>query len=210
MDEGCKVKKYPKGKGNQQKIKKKTEVKKEKMFKVLEVKICLSQTEISKEYEQFIKQNITGEMTKENFIKSSKLPGDDQGFMASSLFRVFDEDNSGTMNFSEYMMASNCSNLGSAQNKLEWIFKVFDEDGGGSIDIDEVIKLVIGLFNMGGGKEDKEVLLACVLDILDVIELDSNGEITRDEFVNNAMKSGFIQNLIGDDDEVCREEFKGI
>ena len=40
-----------------------------------------------------------------------------------------------------------------------------NEDGGGSIDIDELIKLVIGLFNMDGGEEDNEVLLACFLDI---------------------------------------------
>ena len=55
---------------------------------------------------------------------------------------------------------------------------------------------MIGLFNMGGEGEDKEVLLACVLDILEVIDGDGDGEITRDEFVTNAMKSGFIQNLL--------------
>ena len=116
-------------------------------------------------YNKFMEQNSTGKMTKANFVKSLKLPGDEKGFMAESLFRVFDDDVSGTMDFKEYMIASNCTNLSSAQDKLEWIFKVFDEDGGGSIDIDELIKLVIGLFNMDGGEEDNEVLLACFLDI---------------------------------------------
>ena len=87
---------------------------------------------------------------------------------------------------------------------LEWIFKVFDEDGGGTIDIDELIKIVIGLFNMSGEKADREIILACVIELLDVIDEDGNEEITIDEFVNNGMKSGFIRNLMeffSDDDQ---------
>ena len=189
-------KKSKKGKSN-----KTNKAGKEAMFKALEVKIGLSQADIAEKHKTFMKQNPTGEMSKEVFMKSSNLSGDQKGFMAESLFRIFDEDDSGTMDFNEFMMASNCTHLSSAKDKLEWIFKVFDEDGGGSIDIDEVIKLVIGLFNMNGKEEDKEVLLACVLDILEVIEVDSNGEITRDEFVNNAMKSGFIQNILGGEEK---------
>jgi Ca2+-binding EF-hand superfamily protein len=59
---------------------------------------------------------------------------------------------------------------------------------------------VIGLFNLGGENADKEVLLACVLEILEVLDVNKDGEITRDEFVNNATKSGFINNLLGIDD----------
>ena len=172
------------------------------MFRTLEVKIGLSQKDIGEKYQKFMKKHPTGDMSKKEYIEASKHLGM-QGYMAESLFRVFDEDGSGTMDFGEFMMASNCTSMSSPKDKLEWIFKVFDEDGGGSIDIDEVIRLVIGLFNMGGEDEDKEVLLACVIDIIEVIDVDGDGEISRDEFVKNAMKSGFIKNLldIGDDDD---------
>ena len=86
---------------------------------------------------------------------------------------------------------------------------MFDADGGGSIDIDEVINIVIGLFNMNGEIKDKEEILAAVIEIVDIIDEDGNGEITRDEFVNNAMKSGFIRNLMEffneDEDENKKE-----
>ena len=172
------------------------------MFRTLEVKIGLSQKDIVEKYKKFTKKHPSGEMSKKEYIEASKHFGM-KGYMAESLFRVFDEDGSGTMDFGEFMMASNCTSMSSPKDKLEWIFKVFDEDGGGSIDIDEVIRLVIGLFNMGGEDEDKEVLLACVIDIIEVIDVDGDGEISRDEFVKNAMKSGFIKNLldIGDDDD---------
>ena len=48
---------------------------------------------------------------------------------------------------------------------------------------------------------DKEVLLSCVQEILEAIDEDNDGEITREEFVENAMKSSFIRNLIGEDGE---------
>ena len=179
----------------------KEKARKEAAFRHLETKLELSQKQIVVKYNNFMKNYPTGEMTKEEFIENSKKMGTMKRCISESIFRVFDEDNSGTMDFEEFMMASNCSNMSSPEDKLSWIFGVFDEDGSGSIDNDEVIKLVIGLFNMNGKVEDKEVILACVLDIFDVIDIDGDGEITRDEFVNNAMKSGFIQNLMDEKDD---------
>ena len=160
------------------------------MFKTLEVKLGFSAHQIGVKYKEFMKKHPTGEMTKEEFIEASKQLGDMKRCMEESLFRVFDEDDSGTMDFGEFMIASNCTNMSSPKGKLEWIFRVFDEDGEGSIDIDEAIRL-----------------LACVLDILEVIDVDGDGEITRDEFVTNALKSGFIQNLL-DEKEDTEDEMQ--
>ena len=164
---------------------------KEGMFKALEGKLSLPKEEISQNYDQFMKTCPNGEMTKAQFLAAQG------GSLAESLFRVFDEDGSGSMDFTEYMLASNCTSLTQPQEKLSWIFNVFDEDGGGSIDIDEVIKLVIGLTNMGGVEAEREVLLACVQDILEAIDVDRDGDITREEFANNAMKSSFIRKMLG-------------
>ena len=163
---------------------------KEETFKMLEKKVSLSKEEIAKNYDDFMALCPTGEMTKTQFME------DQGGVLAESLFRVFDEDNSGKLDFTEYMLASNCTSLSQPEEKLNWIFNVFDEDGGGSIDIDEVIKMVIGLTNMGGVETDKEVLLACVQDILEAVDADRDGDITREEFVDNALKSNFIRNLL--------------
>ena len=82
------------------------------------------------------------------------------------LYRVFDDDQSGTMDFEEFVLATNCTSLSDPLAKVRWhvslwrrqfwlkcslliwyfphswIFDVFDEDGGGTIELDEVIKLV--------------------------------------------------------------------
>ena len=176
-------KRMRKGKGSQRE-----KCNNEEMISMLEAKLSLSKEELSDNYDQFMKTCPNGEMTKAQFLK------DEEGLMAESLFRVFDEDGSGSMDFTEYMLASNCTSLTKPEEKLTWIFNVFDEDGGGSIDIDEVIKLVIGLTTMG--EPEKEVLLACVQDILEAIDVNRDGDITREEFVNNAMNSNIIRNLL--------------
>ena len=64
-------------------------------------------------------------------------------------------------------------NINSTKNIfIDWLFKVFDEDGGGTIDLDEVIKIVIGLYNMNGEKVDREVLLACTIELMEILDAD--------------------------------------
>ena len=78
--------------------------------------------------------------------------------MAESLFRVFDEDNSGNLNFFEYLQvhdhgnrdtetetdwqANSVTDLDSNEDKLNWIFMAFDQDGGGFIDVQVMNNLI--------------------------------------------------------------------
>ena len=130
-------KRMRKGKGSQ-----KEESNKEEMVAKLRAKVSLSKEEMSDCYDQFMKNCPNGEMTKAQFLK------DQEGSMAESLFRVFDEDGSGTMDFTEYMLAINATNLDSPEDKLKWMFSVFDKDGGGTISGDEIEALLRGLFEM--------------------------------------------------------------
>ena len=58
--------------------------------------------------------------------------------LAESLFRVFDEDKSGSLSFEEWVEASQAPALDTTEEKLSWIFTAFDSDGGGSIDYEEI------------------------------------------------------------------------
>ena len=63
-----------------------------------------------------------------------------------ALFRVFDEDDSGTLNFFEWFQASNVKDMATIEEKLNWIFTAFDADGGGSIDSEEIMEIVKWMF----------------------------------------------------------------
>ena len=80
---------------------------------------------------------------------------------AEALFRVFDEDNSGTLSFYEYIQATNLKNMKNPEEKLRWIFTAFDADGGGTIDVDEIREIVVWLFRLAGIEEDADLLSSC-------------------------------------------------
>ena len=92
------------------------------MIAALIVKVKLSDTAINKKFEEFMEKYPKGKISKEEFINLPKNVKESGCFPAESVFRVFDQDGNGSLDFSEYMMASNCSNLTSQENILAWIF----------------------------------------------------------------------------------------
>lgn len=72
-------------------------------------------------------------MTKEQFIKVYKdfFPsGSAEGF-CEHVFRTFDTDNSGFIDFKEFLLAINVTSSGTPEQKLEWAFRMYDIDGNG-------------------------------------------------------------------------------
>ena len=100
------------------------------------------------------------------------------------------------MDFPTFMLANNVTNLNTPEDKLDWIFTAFDKDGGGSIDAEEIKDIVVGLFKMAGIDEDDDLIDACVMDIRKAVDSDGDGEITKEEFVGNALKSRFLKNML--------------
>ena len=115
---------------------------------------------------------------------------------AKALFRVFDEDNSGTLTFFEWFQATNVKNMTTPEEKLNWIFTAFDADCGGSIDVDEIRDIVLWMFRFAGIEEDQDLIGACVIDVTATIDVDKDGDISKDEFIKNAMNSPFIADIL--------------
>ncbi len=85
-----------------------------------------------------------GHLTKEQFIKVYKdfFPsGSAEGF-CEHVFRTFDTDNSGCIDFKEFLLAINVTSSGTPEQKLEWAFRMYDIDGNGTIDEKEMIKII--------------------------------------------------------------------
>lgn len=57
-------------------------------------------------------------------------------------FRTFDTDNSGFIDFKEFLLAINVTSSGTPEQKLEWAFRMYDIDGNGTIDEKEMIKII--------------------------------------------------------------------
>ena len=163
---------------------------------LLSQKISVSEEDIIKEHEAFIEKYPSGEMSKEEFIAACMEKDEDSEDSAESLFGIFDEDGSGTMDFIEFMMASNATTLKSLEDKLNWIFNVYDKDGGGTIDPQELRDIVNGLFSMAGIDVPDEILDIRSKEMSAIIDVDGDGEITKEEFIKNAMTCEFISDML--------------
>merc|ERR1712025_366758 len=163
----------------------------DEIVEILSEKCNLNKDEVREKYESFQSNYPEGEITKEQFLETMRNP-----LVAESLFRVFDEDNSGALNFFEYLQAANVTVLDTREDKLNWIFMAFDKDGGGFIDVHEIRDIVTCLFRFTKMDEDQDMLQACVEDLTSIIDKDGDGDISKEEFVKNAVNSTFIDNLL--------------
>ncbi|VDD97822.1 unnamed protein product, partial [Enterobius vermicularis] len=100
--------------------------------------------QIEEWYKGFIKDCPKGHLTKEQFVKVYKefFPsGSAEGF-CEHVFRTFDTDRSGFIDFKEFLLTINVTSSGSAKEKLQWAFKMYDINNDGTIDEFEMIKII--------------------------------------------------------------------
>ena len=168
-----------------------------KMFLTIQMKTGMAEEKVKEQHCSFLKICPNGSMTKKKFVDLSReAVGDQADFLADSLFRVFDIDSSGTMDFIEYMLAINSTSLNSPEDKLKWMFDVFDKDGGGSISAEEIGCILQGLFEMSGQDFEEKDLDQVTREIMEAIDADGDGEVTKAEFIKNAMKSLFVAGML--------------
>ncbi|XP_019961277.1 visinin-like [Paralichthys olivaceus] len=116
----------------------------------LKLNTKFSETEIVQWYENFKRQCPTGRITKEEFqnIYSKFFPDSDANTYAQHVFRSFDTNDDGTLDFKEYIIALHMTSTGKTTRKLEWAFSLFDVDKNGYITKSEVKEICTAIFKL--------------------------------------------------------------
>uniref|UniRef100_A0A3Q3WAF5 EF-hand domain-containing protein n=1 Tax=Mola mola TaxID=94237 RepID=A0A3Q3WAF5_MOLML len=119
-----------------------------------------------------------------------------------NIFRAFDMNNDRKMDFLEYVAAINLVLRGKLEDKLRWTFKVFDSDDNGSLSRHELQKMVKIIYNLKKGSESGGTGTVNVTSeqacdrIFQEIDVNSDGQITLDEFIEGARKSRWLQEFL--------------
>lgn len=109
----------------------------------LKLSTKFTEGEICQWYENFQKQCPTGRITPEEFeqIYARFFPDSDAKSYARHVFRSFDTNDDGTLDFKEYIIALHMTSTGKTTRKLEWAFSLFDVDKNGYINKTEVTEI---------------------------------------------------------------------
>lgn len=98
----------------------------------------------------FLKDCPSGNLTKEEFQKIYRqfFPFGDPSSFADYVFKVFDSDKSGSIDFKEFICALSVTSRGKMEDKLDWAFQLYDIDGDGKISYEEMLAIVEAIYKM--------------------------------------------------------------
>lgn len=114
------------------------------------------------------------------------------------VFRIFDLDHNGYIDFSEFLMSVNLTSSNkNFKKKLEWIFKLYDIDGNGHIDEKEFKKIITAMFNVLD-KNNNEYTDRDdhIKELFRRMDTDNSKSITLDEFVSACCRDQLLVELL--------------
>lgn len=78
------------------------------------------------------------------------FPFGDSTAFAGQLFRLYDADRNGLINFGEYLAGLSITTRGRVGEKIEWAFQLYDQDGDGVISKTDMLLVVDAIYRMMG------------------------------------------------------------
>ena len=110
----------------------------------------MSEDQVRRDFDIFVKQYPTGAMKPTVFKQMvyKMLPISEAEKMESHVLRVYDENNDGVVDFTEFMVMYYIMSDGTPEEVLIKIFRIFDVNSDGVISNAEMVKLITDMYGM--------------------------------------------------------------
>jgi len=148
--------------------------------------------EILKWYSGFMKDCPNGKMRRTQFeeIYCNYFPDGDATKFARHVFRTFDTNVDGHIDFREFMVGLSVTKHGSQDQRLRWAFNMYDLDGNGWITHSEMLDILKAIFKMADNNvrlpRSENTPEKLCYKIFSQMDLNHDGKITLDEFLVGA------------------------
>ena len=158
-----------------------------------------TEQEIKESFFAFLKDHPSGKINQEEFKELLKqaLPKKYVNTMAEHIYRMYDENQDGSIDFKEFMVIFYVMSEGSEEEVLKGIFRAFDTDGNGSLTLDEIKKLVKSIYRLLK-KDDPNLESEKFIADSTFAECDKDGDgkVTREEFIASCLDKGAFTTLL--------------
>merc|ERR1719228_3206943 len=135
----------------------------------------------------FVTDHPDGKMRPKDFreMMEKALPKKDASKMEKHVFRIYDSNNDGYIDFTEFMLIFFLMSDGSPQEVLTKIFRVFDVNSDGTITQKEMTKLIKDMYSLLK-EEDPNLAARDLVAKSAFAEMDKNedGKVTTAEFID--------------------------
>merc|ERR1712180_68207 len=147
----------------------------------------LDVVQVREHFDAFVAEHPNGKMKKKDFreMMAKALPKKDAGKMEKHVFRIYDTNNDGYIDFPEFMIVFYIMSDGSPEEVLGKIFRVFDVNSDDSItkkELTRLIKDMYGLLNNDNPEQASEKFIAT--SAFAEMDKDADGKITKEEFIS--------------------------
>jgi len=158
----------------------------EEDLEYLEKNTNVERAEIEAQYQAFLANHPDGKISMKSFrsILGEGYPGTNTSKMSKHIWRIYDTNMDGFIDFKEFMMALYVMSSGSSEDNLKQIFRVFDINNDGKIDLVEMKRLVKDLLKHEGDDIDRKAVESLSESAFSEMDENEDGNINQEEFSN--------------------------
>merc|ERR1712141_98694 len=115
---------------------------------------------VERQYQNFLQKHPDAQISRKSFHSMMKecYPGTDTEKLERHIFRMYDTNKDGHIDFREFMIVLYVMSNGSPEDNLKQIFRVFDINNDGTITLKELQKIVRDLFLVYAVNGDKAII----------------------------------------------------
>ena len=161
---------------------------------------AVSREEVDARYAQFLARHPDGKITKREFrnMMQACYPGADTDKLERHIFRMYDSNGDGFIDFREFMLVLYVLSSGTPEENLKQIFRIFDINNDGSISQKEMTRIVKDLFHLLSREDNPEHSNEGTIAQMAFKEMDANddGRVSLQEFINACLAQEKISSML--------------
>ena len=126
------------------------------------------------------------------------FPGGNSEKYCNLVFKTFDTDQNGFIDFKEFVLASYKQETGDNEAKLKLAFDMYDMDKNGIVDLQEMANCVEAIYDMVGNKSRRpqESSEERAKHIFGRMDKNGDGGLSRQEFIEGCLKDEELSKIL--------------
>ena len=159
-----------------------------------------SKEDVEEQYTNFLANYPDGKITKKCFgvMMQKCFPDQNVSKVESHIFRMYDFNSDGKIDFREFMILLTIMGSGSVEENLQQIFRIFDVDNSGTISQKEMNRIVKDMYSLLSKEDNPMGESEENLSTAAFAEMDKDGDskVTKEEFMKACLSHEKISSML--------------